>query len=69
MIDANEHTHNTKFRFALEFVGIGFTANRGDNDPEPYIKEAFAMLVEAMEHATTAVHVLEEVFILPRFGI
>jgi hypothetical protein len=57
------------FRFALEFVGLAFTANKGSRDFATFIHENFEMIAQAQVHATNAVQIVAKYYILPRWGV
>jgi hypothetical protein len=56
------------FKFALELVGIGLTADRENRDIEEFVHESFEILTDAMSHATRAIHALSDHYILRKFG-
>jgi len=56
------------FKFALELVGIGLTADRENRDIEEFIHESFDILTDAMGHATKAIHAISDHYILRKFG-
>ena len=56
------------FKFALELVGIGLTADRAEEDIQQFAQRNFDVLTAAMRHATTAIHVVSDHHILKPFG-
>lgn len=57
-----------RFRFALHFVGLALTTNRGDQDVEAYIHGCFDKLTEGFRFSTSAIQLLARHFVLPKFG-
>jgi hypothetical protein len=57
------------FRFALEFVGLAFSADRGAQDFTTFIHESFEMISNAQQYATHAVQLIAKYYVLPRFGL
>ena len=56
------------FKFALELVGIGLTADRENRDVEEFVHESFEILTDAMSHATRAIHAVSDHYMLRKFG-
>ena len=56
------------FKFALELVGIGLTADRAEEDIQQFAQRNFDVLTTAMRHATTAIHIVSDHHILKPFG-
>lgn len=56
------------FKFAQEFVSIGMAADRGEESVHTFIPGNFALVTEAMNHATNAVAVIGEEYLFPHFG-
>lgn len=56
------------FKFALELVGIGLTADRQDRGIEEFTHVSFEIVTDAMSHATRAIHAIADHYILPKYG-
>ena len=65
---AGERAERRVFKFAQDFVSIGMAADRGGEAVESFIPGNFALIAEAMQHATNAVAVVGEEYLFPHFG-
>lgn len=64
----SKRTWRIRFRFALHFVGVALTTNKGEREIEEYIHDCFDKLTDGFQFSTSAIHLLAKHFILPKFG-
>jgi hypothetical protein len=67
-LDQLKRSARVVFKFALELVAIGLTADRANRDIQDFVHENFEVLTDAMHHATTAIHLISDHYVLKRFG-
>lgn len=55
------------FKFALEFVGLALTVDKGSEKLEPFVEGVFQLMLKSFENATNAIRVIGNTWIFPRF--